>query len=214
MHFPYQVNHSQRLREKPLLPWVVCESNGKVVAGHCNCMAGLGESCSHVASLLWAIEAGARLRDSMTVTQKKAYWVLPPCVKDIPYAPLSDIKFQGKSAALNAWKTFRTPSPAAERSSSPSTSRSPSPAPSSAKKIKSPTAEELDGLYLSLSKCKSKPSILSLISKHSSEYVPKSLHPDLPPILTTALFDSEKIKSSYLDLLKAAAEIEIPVSTD
>ena len=42
-----------------------------MVAGHCNCMAGLGESCSHVASLLWALEAGVRLRYSMTVTQKK-----------------------------------------------------------------------------------------------------------------------------------------------
>ena len=59
-------------------------------------MAGLGESCSHVASLLWAVEAGVRLRDSMTVTQKKAYWVLPPSAKDVPYSPLTDIKFKGK----------------------------------------------------------------------------------------------------------------------
>ena len=34
-------------------------------------MAGLGESCSHVGLLLWAVEAGVHLRDSMTVTQKK-----------------------------------------------------------------------------------------------------------------------------------------------
>ena len=51
-------------------------------------MAGLGESCSLVASLLWAVEAGVRLRDSMTVTPKKAYWVLPPSVNDVPYSPL------------------------------------------------------------------------------------------------------------------------------
>ena len=31
------------------------------------------ESCSHVASLLWAIEAGCKRRDSLTVTDKKAY---------------------------------------------------------------------------------------------------------------------------------------------
>ena len=66
-----KVNHSQKLQEKPLLPYVICELNGKIVARHCNCMAGLGESCSHVASLLWAIEAGVKLRDSMTVTQKR-----------------------------------------------------------------------------------------------------------------------------------------------
>lgn len=191
--------HSQRFREKPLLPWVICELDGKVLAGHCNCMAGLGESCSHVASLLWAIEAGVRLRDSMTVTQKKAYWVLPPSIKDVPYAPIAHIKLQGKSAALSTWRAFRmsststlSPSPSTSRSPSPATSHSLSPAPRDAssnchsppltgfdrKKVKPPTCEELDGLYLSLSRCKSKPAVLALISKYSSEYIPKALHPD------------------------------------
>ena len=68
-----QVNHSQRLSENSLTPWVIAEPSGKIVCGHCNCMAGLGECCSHLASLLWAVEAGVRIRDSMTVTQKKAY---------------------------------------------------------------------------------------------------------------------------------------------
>jgi len=65
---------------------VVAESNGKMISAHCNFMAGLGESCSHVASILWAVESGVRLRESMTVTQKKAYWVIPGVVKDVPYA--------------------------------------------------------------------------------------------------------------------------------
>ena len=49
-------------------------------------MAGLGKSCSHVASLLWAIEAGAKQINSSTVTDKPAYWVLPRPVKSITYA--------------------------------------------------------------------------------------------------------------------------------
>ena len=61
-------------------------------------MAGLGESCSHVASLLWAIEAGVKKRESLTVTDKLAYWVLPTAVKKIPYARIRDIEFF-KSAA-------------------------------------------------------------------------------------------------------------------
>ena len=60
------------LNKKPLTPWIIAESTGKVISAHCDCMAGLGESCSHVASLLWAIESGVRIRDSMTVTQKKS----------------------------------------------------------------------------------------------------------------------------------------------
>ena len=56
-----QVNHSQRLSEKPL-----AEPSGKILCAHCDCMAGLGECCSHVALILWAVEAGVRLRDLMT----------------------------------------------------------------------------------------------------------------------------------------------------
>lgn len=76
--------------EKPLTPWIIAEVGGKIIAGHCNCMAGLGESCSHVVAMLWAIESGIRLRES--VTQKKAYWVIPNNIKEVPYAPVKKIK--------------------------------------------------------------------------------------------------------------------------
>ncbi|KAL9950729.1 hypothetical protein ACROYT_G043277 [Oculina patagonica] len=39
-----KVNHSQRMSEKPLTPWVVCEKSGKVLYVHCDCMAGLAPS--------------------------------------------------------------------------------------------------------------------------------------------------------------------------
>ena len=68
-----------------------------MLAAHCKCVAGLGESCSHIATLLWAIEAGVRLSNSMTVTQKRAYWVMSSGVKDVSYAPRKDISFCGKS---------------------------------------------------------------------------------------------------------------------
>ena len=60
------------MRGKHLLPWVITVASIKVLACHYNCMAGL-ESYSHVASLLRAVEVGVRLRDYMTVTQKRAY---------------------------------------------------------------------------------------------------------------------------------------------
>ena len=59
-------------------------------------MAGLGETCTHVASLLWAAAAGVERRESLTVTQKSAYWVIPPAIKTVPYVPLSEISFDGK----------------------------------------------------------------------------------------------------------------------
>ena len=82
------------MSEKPLTPWVVCENSGKVLSAHCDCMAGFGESCSHVASLLWAIEAGCKCRDSLTVTDKKAFWILPTSVKTVPYTRVKDKTFQ------------------------------------------------------------------------------------------------------------------------
>ncbi len=71
LYWSLQVNHSQRLSEKPLTPWVVAEPNGRIVSDHCTCMAGLGECCSHVASLLWACEAGVRIRDYLIYWEKK-----------------------------------------------------------------------------------------------------------------------------------------------
>ena len=46
-----QVNHSQKLNEKPL---TLLES-GKIPATHCDCVARIGETCFHVASLLWIV---------------------------------------------------------------------------------------------------------------------------------------------------------------
>ena len=74
------------LNEKPLTPWVIVEEGGKIISAYCNCVAGLGECCSHIASLLWAVESGVRIRDSMTVSEKKAYWVIPTGIKQVPYA--------------------------------------------------------------------------------------------------------------------------------
>ena len=67
-----------------------------MLAAHCNCVAGVGQSCSHVTSLLWIMttEAGVCLR--ITVTQKKAYWVMPSGVKDVPYSPIKTFHFMVK----------------------------------------------------------------------------------------------------------------------
>lgn len=65
-----------------------------------------------------------------------------------------------------------SPSPTPPPSSS-RTSRSLSPASGSTKKIKPPTSHELESLYSSLSKCKSKPAILALVNDYSAKYVPK-----------------------------------------
>ena len=63
------------------------------MASHCDCMAGLGESCTHVAALLFFIEAAVNLHKSKTVTQEKAYWTLPPALKQLDYTPANQVNF-------------------------------------------------------------------------------------------------------------------------
>ncbi|WAR08655.1 hypothetical protein MAR_018613, partial [Mya arenaria] len=68
------VLHSPRFREKA---WIIAEGNSKVLSSHCDCMAGFGESCIHVAALLFASDGTVQIRNSWTVTQEPAYWLLP-----------------------------------------------------------------------------------------------------------------------------------------
>ena len=174
------------MSEKPLTPWVVCEKSGKVLSAHCDCMAGLGESCSHVASLLWAIEAGCKRRDSLTVTEKKAYWFLPSAVKSVPYSRVKDIQFS--KTPSNATSVIKESSVAA------------------------PSETELNEFFISINKCSSKPAILSLIPDYADSYVPKSLSPELPDVLSN-LYDKGLVNADYPILLKKAEDIvrQLPV---
>ncbi|KAK7100130.1 hypothetical protein V1264_023125 [Littorina saxatilis] len=45
-----KILHSQRLNEPALSPWISATSDGNILAAHCTCMAGVGETCTHVPS--------------------------------------------------------------------------------------------------------------------------------------------------------------------
>ena len=46
-------------------------------------MAGLVESCSYVAAILFYVEYAARLRDGRTVAEKNVYWSKPDTKKEL-----------------------------------------------------------------------------------------------------------------------------------
>lgn len=79
------------IREKALRPWVIATS-GRIHSAHCNCKAGLGEVCTHIATLLFGIDAGVRVREKMTLTQVKAYW-MDPKRKQVAAAHIGNIDF-------------------------------------------------------------------------------------------------------------------------
>lgn len=81
---------------RDFLLWVIAMVDGKILTAHCVCMVGLWESCSHVLSPLQVVKVGTEKRDSLTVMPKSGYWILPPVVHSITYAPMKDINFIGK----------------------------------------------------------------------------------------------------------------------
>ena len=178
-----QVNHTQKLNEKPLTPWFLSLVDGKILAAHCDCMAGLGETCSHVSSLLWVIAVGIEKRDALAVTQKSAYWVMPPTIRLVTYAPIKEIHFIGKK---------RKATNCVSDDSSTSTS--------SKQKCNIPTFEDkkqfLDSLACSRS---AKPAVLSVLPGYCDEYIPSALSSDLPPVLTD-LYKPSNLALSYYEL--------------
>ena len=55
-------------------------------------MAGLGESCTYVAAVLFYIEYAISLQENKTVTKEKAYWMTPN-VREVGYKELKYIDF-------------------------------------------------------------------------------------------------------------------------
>ena len=90
-----KVRHSQRMNDPNVTLWIITEKNGTVLFAHCvGCMAEQGECCSHIASILFYIEAWNRIKEKLSCTQVKCSWLLPTSVKDVPYAPVADIDFR------------------------------------------------------------------------------------------------------------------------
>ena len=81
--FAVKVKHSQRMTSPPLKPWAGIRPYGTIICAHCNCMAGAGEACSHIAAMLYAIMAGVRMRDETSCTSTICRWLEPTTTKQV-----------------------------------------------------------------------------------------------------------------------------------
>ena len=91
-----------KINEPPCLTWVVANDDGPVMYSHCTCKAGLGECCSHVGSLLWAISTGVSKRERTTVTSQKSYWMMPSPMTKVPFSRIKDIEFSNSHTHKSA----------------------------------------------------------------------------------------------------------------
>lgn len=184
---------------KPALkPWVITEIEGAIVASHCDCMAGLGESCTHVAALLFYIEAAVKLHKSKTVTEEKAYWTLPPALKHINYTPANQVNFSHPNKLR---KHFEKKLPDDQTSRAKLDQQS---------KIPKPSSEEIDELMQKIKDSGTKSVILSLKPPFSDEFVPLSTNTSLPkPLLDLCNKNAMKMNENELRCYCKSLDISI-----
>ena len=159
-------------------------------------MAGLGEACTHIAAILFHTETASRTTGLATCTQKECQWVIPTYQKDIPYMPLRKLDFSSAKS-----KKRKIDSAIASTSGTTSTT---APVKNHVVKQAQPD-QDLQSFYLQISKCNSKPAILSLVPQHAQDFIPKSTLPNFPKPLQS-LHQSNFDQLNYAELLSASVE--------
>ena len=98
-----KVRHSQRMNDPLVNIWMIVEKDGTIISAHClGCKAGLAESCSHVASVMFYIEAVTWINGKLACTQAKCTWILPTYVNEVPYGKVRDIDFSSAKKLKSA----------------------------------------------------------------------------------------------------------------
>ena len=161
-------------------------------------MAGLGETCTHIAAVLFYLEAVARLQGKQVSTQHKCEWIIPSYLKSMEYLPVKNIDF------TSAKKRKRTLDEAIDTFEE---------AVQTSRPKEQTVCPDLETFYNDLSSAGTKPAILSLIPSYCSSYIPKRLLPTFPNPLPL-LHSSEYMGMGYHELLKACGEVEITVTKE
>lgn len=191
--------HSQRVRDTPLIPWIIADTSGTVHTGHCNCMAGLGETCSHIGALLFALECYVRQRETKTVTQEKAYWMVPP-TREVAYLPVAEIDFT--SASTKKKNMDLLIESGVQHCNSPGKKAD----------MKAPSEGEINCFFHNLSKTEGQPAILSIVDDYSDNFVPKSLNKESFPKVLTELYSQECTGMNFTELHQKCSKIELTVT--
>ena len=206
-----KVRHSQRMNDPLVQLWIITTKEGTVVSGHCaGCMAGLGECCSHIASVLFYLEVWTRLNGKLAGTQVKCTWLLPTTVKQVDYARAKDINFSfADKLKTDLDKSIDSLHPS---SSAPSPAAQPCESNKAGQNspLQKPSAEEMKEFYKSLSECKIKPVCLSLIHPYSESFISSTRNIKAIP----DLFEKKYLDLPYTDLLKECYKLKLNLSDE
>lgn len=86
------MRHSQKINEPPLNAWFIAAPDGSIDCGHCTCMAGVGEVCSHIGALLFAVDFITQNKCNTSCTDVRSFWNVPKVTK-VDYKPIQEINF-------------------------------------------------------------------------------------------------------------------------
>ena len=96
-----KVSHSQAVKSAELEPWVAAEAGGTVICAHCNCKAGLGEACAHIAAVLFMLVAHSEAKLQASCTSLPNQW-LPPSLQPVEYKTVAEMNFTSPSKKAKA----------------------------------------------------------------------------------------------------------------
>ena len=193
------------MNDSPLSCWIITEATGEVCSAHCNCMAGLGETCTHVAAVLFYLEAAARIQGNQTSTQRKCEWIMPSFQKNVQYLPVKDMDFTSAKAKK------RKLDDAIDTDTATMKIHQDSPQQMSA--VTPANVADIDAFYDTLGSCGTKPAMLSLVPKYSSSYVPKRMLGAFPqplPMLHKPVY----MELEYHELLKVCESVTVEVTEE
>ena len=201
--FTAQVKHSQRLSDAPLKVWLAIKENGEVVCAHCNCMAGLGEVCSHVAAVLFTAEANTQIKNRTSSTSLPCSW-LPPSFQTVPCVQVSDMDFTTPRCRRKA--TFHEMNDDDVNTDEDDNDVSTAAVTSTASDLR-PQGSDIARFYCQLAtKTPGKPVVLSLVSEYADSYIPITLTSDFPKPLSE-LFDASTVELTFDELLLKCEDV-------
>mgnify|MGYP000008269787 FL=1 len=203
-----KVRHSQRMNDPLVDIWIIAERDGTIISAHClGCKAGLAESCSHVASVMFYIEAVTRIQGKLACTQAKCTWILPTYVNEVPYAKVGDIDFSSAKKLKGALEqkietlhqdTGERRKTLEERCDQTFTSHA------------IPSDGEMQAVYAKLNACKIKAVALSLLDTYADQFIDESRTLPIIP----DLFETGNLELEYPELIKMCVEVTLGVSEE
>lgn len=71
---------------------IITEKEGTILSAHClGCKAGLAESCSHVSSVLFYLEAWTKINGRLSCMLAKRLWLLSTYINQVEYEKVPEI---------------------------------------------------------------------------------------------------------------------------